>query len=100
MKREAEEAERQRLAELERQRIAELRRQEEERKRKAEEARVKGIERRFFAFWTVNMRKKVAERRRKEKIAASLKACRVGAAPLKVLTNNNTFLVFFLDVVL
>ncbi len=74
-RREAEEAERRRLEEEERKRAEELR-------QKAAALRVRVFERKYFTRWVAQMRRLVAERRRKERIAASLKACRVGIVPL------------------
>lgn len=75
-RREAEEAERRRRIEEERLKAEELR-------RKVEALRVRVFERRYFTKWVAQMRRLVAERRRKERIAASLKACRVGIVPLQ-----------------
>jgi len=73
-RREAEEAERRRREEEER-RIA------EELRQKAAALRERVFERKYFIRWVAQMRRLVAERRRKERIAASLKACRVGVVP-------------------
>lgn len=73
-RREAEEAERRRREEEERRRAEELR-------QRAAALRVRVFERKYFSRWVAQMRRLVAERRRKERIAASLKACRVGVVP-------------------
>ncbi|KAH7619748.1 putative SAC3 family protein B [Nannochloris sp. 'desiccata'] len=73
-RRATEEAERRRREEEERRRAKEL-------QQKAAALRVRVFERKYFGRWVAQMRRLVAERRRNERIAASLKACRVGIIP-------------------
>jgi len=71
IRREAEQAEQRRREE-------ELRRFEEERRRVEEEKRQRSVQRKFFDRWVTEMRRRVAEQERRDRVAASLKACRVG----------------------